>query len=133
MSEDKSNIQVTLYVSKVSRPVVIERGCKKGHCHSLVVNERISMAAINLEKNFYSTEMQKVIINTRNHCEKHGIPLEVKDITGIAKKIRYLLLKRILRTPALEIMHKKEKFKLNPSYPFDSSRYTEFLKKVITN
>ncbi|MFX0174100.1 MAG: hypothetical protein ACFE9L_19640, partial [Candidatus Hodarchaeota archaeon] len=67
------------------------------------------------------------------HCEKRGIPLEVKDITGIGKRIRYLLLKRILRTPVLEISLKKEKFKLNPSYPFDSRSYTEFLKKVITN
>jgi hypothetical protein len=133
MTEDKGNIQVTLYVNKMSRPVVIERGCKKGHCHSLVVNERLSTATTNLEKNFYSTETQKVIIDTRNLCEKHGLPLEIKDITGIVKGIRYLLIKRILRTPALEIKLKKEKFTLTPSYPFDSSSYTEFLKKAITS
>ncbi|UCG00287.1 MAG: hypothetical protein JSW11_11630 [Candidatus Heimdallarchaeota archaeon] len=131
MSENINNIQVTLYVRKISRPVVIERGCKKGDCHSLVVNERISAATINLENNFYSTETQKVIINTRNHCKKHDIPLEIKDITGIVKGIRFLLTKRILRTPVLEIKLKKEKFKLNPSYPLDSSSFTKFLKKVI--
>jgi hypothetical protein len=131
MPEDRNNIQVTLYVSKVSRPVVIERGCKKGNCHSIVVNERLSMATTNLEKLFYTTETQKVIIDTRNHCEKHDLPLEIKDITGIVKGIRYLVTKRILRTPTLEITLEKEKFKLNPSYPCNSSDYTKFLKKMI--
>ena len=122
MIEDKSNIQVTLYVSKMSRPVVIEKGCKKGHCHSLIVDERLLVATTNLEKSFYSTETQKVIFEVSNLCEKHDLPLEIKDITGIVKGIRYLLIKRILRTPALEITLTKEKFKLNPAYPFDSSK-----------
>ena len=133
LTRDRSSIQVTLYVSKMSKPVVIDKGCKKGLCHTLIVDERLSVATTNMKKSFYSTETQRVIVEVSNPCEKHGLLLEIKDITGIVKGIRYLLIKRILRKPALVIMLEKEKFKHNPAYPFDSSSYSKFLKKVITN
>ena len=133
MPKDRNDIQITLYVSKVSRPVSIERGCKKGNCHSIVTDERLSMATTNLEKLFYTTETQKVIIDTRNHCKKHDLPLEIKDITGILKGIRYLVTKRILRTPTVIIRLRKEKFKLHPAYPYNSTDYTKFLNKMIAS
>ncbi|MFX0014440.1 MAG: hypothetical protein ACFFB2_08895 [Promethearchaeota archaeon] len=133
MSEDKRTFQVILYVSKMSKPVMIEKGCKMGDCHSLVVNERLAQATTNLENSFYCTRTQEIIIATKDYCEKHGIPLEIKDISGIVKGIKYLLTKRILNTPALEIILNQEKFLLNPSHPLDSSAFTKFLNKVAFN
>jgi hypothetical protein len=133
MLEDKKNIQVTLYVSKIAKPVAYERGCKTGDCHRLTINENLARATTNLRNGFYSTETQKVITYTEKYCEKHGFPLEIKDISGIVKGIRYLFKKRIWKTPALEIAFQKEKFKFNPSYPIDSIKFTEFLNRVILN
>ncbi|MFX0123397.1 MAG: hypothetical protein ACFFAE_07130 [Candidatus Hodarchaeota archaeon] len=126
MLENKRLVQVTLYVSKISGPVMIEKGCKDGHCHSLVVSERHA----GTPTSFYSIKTQEIINNTKKYCEKRGLLLEIKIISGIINRMKYLVSKGILKTPALEITHKRENFKFKPSYPFDANKFTEYLNKI---
>ncbi|MFX1285899.1 MAG: hypothetical protein ACFFB5_19815 [Promethearchaeota archaeon] len=131
MPEDKFNGQVTLYVSKVAKPVLIEKNCSEGHCHQPVVNRRLAQMTNNLEEEFYTTETQKIIIITKNYCEKHRIPLKIQDITGPGRRLKYMLSKRILRTPALEVNGMKEKLRLKSSPSISSKTITEFLDMLL--
>ncbi len=125
MLENEKNVQITLYVTQMSRPLLLKSGCKDGHCLQVVMEEGSSK----LPKKFYPHETQLIINSTKRFCKRLGIALEIKDISGIVKGIKYLLLKGIIKTPVLEIRNGEEKIRVRSSHQINTETIAKFLNK----